>query len=127
MRDIARFVALIAQSRAQAKEEPGYIAVARPDSGSVRRRSNVFLGTIPDYAKDGVRGVPLSGVMKDGPAERAGLTGGDVIVELAGQNLENIYDYVRMLNGLKPGETIDIAVERNGQRQTFKITPAVRE
>jgi S1-C subfamily serine protease len=65
--------------------------------------------------------------MKDGPAERAGLTGGDVIVGLAGQNLENIYDYVRMLNGLKPGETIDIAVERNGQRQTFKITPAVRE
>jgi Tol biopolymer transport system component len=127
MRDIARFVALLAQSRAQTKEEPGYVAVARPDTGSVRRRSNVFLGTIPDYAKDGVRGVPLSGVMKDGPAERAGLTGGDVIVGLAGQNLENIYDYVRMLNGLKPGETIDIAVERNGQRQTFKITPAVRE
>jgi hypothetical protein len=127
MRDIGRFVALVAQSRAQTREEPGYIKVARPDSGGVRRNSNVFLGTIPDYAKDGVRGVPLSGVMKDGPAENAGLTGGDVIVALAGQNLENIYDYVRTLNGLKPGETINIAVERNGERQTFKITPRVRE
>jgi Tol biopolymer transport system component len=127
MRDIARFVALVAQSRAQTREEPDYIKVARPDRGATRRMSNIFLGTIPDYAKDGVRGVPISGVMKDGPAERAGLMGSDVIVALAGQNLENIYDYVRTLNGLKPGETIDIAVERNGERKTFKITPSARE
>jgi C-terminal processing protease CtpA/Prc len=127
MRDIARFVALVARSRAQTRDEPGYIKVARPDNAGARRMSNVFLGTIPDYAKDGARGVPISGVMKDGPAERAGLAGGDVIVGLAGQNLENIYDYVRTLNGLKPGDTVDIAVERNGQRQTFKITPTARE
>jgi Tol biopolymer transport system component len=127
MRDIARFVALVARSRAQTRDEPDYIKVARPDNAGARRMSNVFLGTIPDYAKDGARGVPISGVIKDGPAERAGLLGGDVIVGLAGQDLENIYDYVRTLNGLKPGETVDVAVERNGQRQTFKITPAARQ
>lgn len=127
MRDIARFVALIARSRAQARDEPDFIAVTRPEGHGSRRMSNVFLGTIPDYAKDSVRGVPLSGVVKDGPAERAGLTGGDVIVGLAGQELENIYDYVRALNGLKPGEVVEIAVERNGERQTLKITPGVRE
>jgi Tol biopolymer transport system component/Zn-dependent M28 family amino/carboxypeptidase len=127
MHDIARFVALVARSRALAKEEPGYVKVARPEGRGGRRMSNVFLGTIPDYAKDGVRGVPISGVVKDGPAERAGLTGGDVVVGLAGQDLENIYDYVRTLNGLKPGEAIEIAVERNGERQTFQITPGVRE
>lgn len=127
MRDIARLVALIARSRALAEDEPGYIKVSRPEGRTGRRMSNVFLGTIPDYAKDGVRGVLLSGVLKDGPAERAGLTGGDVIVGLAGQDLENIYDYVRALNGLKPGEAIAIAVERNGKRETLNITPGVRE
>ena len=89
--------------------------------------SNVFLGTIPDYASDGVQGVPLSGVVKDGPAERAGLASGDVVVGLAGQKLENIYDYVRTLNGLKPGEKIEVAVERDGNRLRLQITPGTRE
>lgn len=127
MRDIARLVSLIARSRAKASDEPDYIKVSRPEGRTGRRMSNVYLGTIPDYAKDGVRGVPLSGVVKDGPAERAGLTGGDVVVSLAGQDLANIYDYVRALNGLKPGEAVEIAVERDGKRQTLNITPGVRE
>ena len=126
LRDIARFVALVARSRVLAEDEPVYIAVARPQGASARRMSNVFLGTIPDYAKEGQRGVPLSGVVKDGPAEAAGLAGGDVVVGLAGQDLENIYDYVRTLNGLKPGEAVDITVEREGARKTFSITPGSR-
>jgi S1-C subfamily serine protease len=89
--------------------------------------SNVFLGTIPDYPVEGQQGVPLSGVVKGGPAEQAGLKGGDVVVGLAGQDLENIYDYVRTLNGLVPGEAVEITVERGGDRERFTITPAVRE
>jgi len=127
MQDIARFVALIARSRLRADDEPKFVKVARPEGRSNRRMSNVFLGTIPDYSKDGVKGVPISGVVKDGPAEKAGLTGGDVLVGLAGQEVENIYDYVRTLNGLKPGEEVDISVERNGKRQDLKIKPAVRQ
>ena len=109
------------------RRSPKYLKVARPKGHGNRRTGNVFLGTIPDYAKEGVRGVAISGVVKDGPAESAGLTGGDVLVGLAGQELENIYDYVRTLNGLKPGTAVDIAVMREGERQTFKITPRVRE
>ena len=82
--------------------------MARPEGSGSRRMGNVYLGTIPDYAQEGARGVPLSGVIKGGPAEAAGLQGGDVVVGLAGQTLENIYDYVRALNGLKPGETIAV-------------------
>ena len=124
--EIARFVALVARSRAKAEEEPAYLAVARPEGSGGRRMSNVFLGTIPDYASEGQKGVPLSGVVKGGPAEAAGLAGGDVVVGLAGQELETIYDYVRTLNGLKPGETVEITVERDGSRQSFPITPALR-
>ncbi len=127
LRDIARIVGLIARSRSLDKVEPEYVEVARTEGRKGRRMSNVFLGTIPDYAADGARGVPLSGVVKDGPAERAGLVSGDVVVGLAGQKLENIYDYVRTLNGLKPGEQIEVAIERDGKRLTLQITPGVRE
>ncbi len=126
LRDIARFVALVARSRVRAAEEPAYIAVKRPEGRGGRRMGNVFLGTIPDYAKEGQKGVPLSGVVKGGPAEQAGLKGGDLVVGLAGQELDNIYDYVRALNGLKPGETVDITVIRKGARTTLAIKPGVR-
>jgi hypothetical protein len=125
--DVARFTALVARSRAAAEEAPAYIEVARPDDAGGRSMSNVFLGTIPDYAEEGTAGVPLSGVVKDGPAQAAGLVGGDVVVELAGQDLANIYDYVRALNGLQPGEPTTITVRRDGEEQTFDITPGVRE
>ncbi|MDJ0610999.1 MAG: M20/M25/M40 family metallo-hydrolase [Kiloniellales bacterium] len=126
MRDIARFVALVARSRIMADEEPAYVEVARPEGRGGRQMSNIFLGTIPDYASEGQKGVPISGVVKDGPAEKAGLAGGDVVVGLAGQELENIYDYIRTLNGLKPGETVEITVLRKGARQTFSIEPGLR-
>lgn len=124
--DVARLVALIARSRAATADEPVYVEVAPPDTGG-RRMSNVFLGTIPDYAGEGQQGVPLSGVVKDGPAEEAGLMGGDVVVGLAGQELANIYDLVRTLNGLTPGEEVEIVVERDGTLETLAITPRVRE
>ncbi|NBB70680.1 MAG: M28 family peptidase, partial [Alphaproteobacteria bacterium] len=125
--DIARFTALVARSRALAEDAPAYIEVARPEDTGGRSMSNVFLGTIPDYAEEGTAGVPLSGVVKDGPAQEAGVEGGDVVVELAGQDLANIYDYVRALNGLVPGEATTITVRRDGEEQTFDITPGVRE
>lgn len=125
--DIARFTSLVARSRAQAEVAPEYIEVARPEDTGGRSMSDVFLGTIPDYAEEGVAGVPLSGVVKDGPAQAAGLEGGDVVTGLAGQELANIYDYVRTLNGLEPGEATTITVRRDGEEMTLDITPGVRE
>ena len=58
----------MARSRARDVEEPAYVKVERPNTAGGRSRSNVFLGTIPDYAGGDVKGVALSGVVKDGPA-----------------------------------------------------------
>ncbi|MEM8790202.1 MAG: M28 family peptidase [Pseudomonadota bacterium] len=127
IRDIARFVALVARSRALAEDEPEYLEVARPQNQGARRVGGVFLGTIPDYATDGITGVPISGTVKGGPAEAAGLVGGDVIVGLADDPIENIYDLVRALNGLKPGEEIGISVDRDGETVDLRIVPATRE
>ena len=62
----------------------------------------VFTGTIPDYATE-VKGLLLGGVIGGGPAEQAGLQKGDVIVEIAGQTIANIYDYTYALELLKIG------------------------
>ncbi len=125
--DVARLVALIARGLAIEPEDPAYVAVERPLRQGTRRMGSVFLGTIPDYATEGARGVPISGVVKGGPAAEAGLVGGDVITGLAGSEVETIYDYVGALNGLKPGEPVEIIVERDGTPRALEIIPGIRE
>lgn len=127
LRDITRFVALVARSVAGDAANPEYVKVARPAPQRGRRVSNVFLGTIPDYAQEGRAGVAISGVVKDSPAEDAGLQTGDAIIGLGGEDLANIYDFVRALNGLKAGEEIDIVIERSGDVVDLKITPRLRD
>ena len=123
--DVTRLMALIARSQAQAATPPDYIKVANTQGQG--RVSGVYLGTIPDYAAEGVKGVKLSGVSPGGPAAKAGVQGGDVIVGMGGADLANIYDYMQAMNGLKIGQTVDIVVDRGGKRLTLKMTPSVRE
>ena len=85
-----------------------------------------YLGTIPDYAEE-VKGVLLSGASKDGPADKAGVKSRDVIVELAGKKIENIYDYTHAIEGLKIGQTVKMVVLRNGERVVLEVTPTSRD
>ena len=43
----------------------------------------------------------MRGVVGGGPAEKAGLMKGDIITEIAGQSITNIYDYTFALELLK--------------------------
>jgi Tol biopolymer transport system component len=122
---IARFMGLVAQGLAASESPPQYVQQSvkqQTTSGRLR----VYLGTIPDYAEE-VQGVMLSGVGKDGPADKAGVKARDVIVELAGKKIENIYDYTQAIEALKIGEPVKMAVLRNGERVLLEITPASRD
>ena len=72
------------------------------------------------------QGLLLGGVVAGGPAEQAGLRKGDVIVEIAGQKIANIYDYTYALDVLKPDVPVTVVFMRDGQRQTTTLTPRAR-
>ncbi len=82
-------------------------------------------GTIPDYAAD-AKGLVLGGVTGGGPAERAGLMKGDVIVEIAGRSITNIYDYTYALELLRPDQAVKVVYVRNGERRDTQLTPTAR-
>ena len=94
--------------------------------GGGRAAVRLFTGTIPDYAGD-VKGLLLSGVIGGGPAEQAGLRKGDVIVEIAGQTITNIYDYTYALEVLKIGQPAKVVYMREGKRAETTLTPAARK
>jgi S1-C subfamily serine protease len=85
----------------------------------------IFTGTIPDYTTE-AEGLLLSGVIAGGPADKAGLRGGDVIVELGGQKIANIYDYTYALDVLKVGEPATVVFMRGGERQQTELVPQAR-
>ena len=91
-----------------------------------RENLRAYLGTIPDYAAE-VTGVKLSGVRAGGPAEQAGLKGGDVIVEFGGRKIANIYDYTYAMEAAKIGQPLPVVVVRDGQRVTLQVTPSIRK
>lgn len=109
-------------------ERPEYVKVTpSSEHAGTRASMRIFLGTIPDYSEGDIEGVKLTGVRADGPADKAGLMGGDVIVELAGKEIKNIYDYTYALDALKIGEPTPVVVVRSGERVSLTIVPEARQ
>jgi Tol biopolymer transport system component len=127
MERIVKFARALILDTANAPQRPDYLRVAPSDKSTGSRENlRAYLGTIPDYATE-VQGVKLSGVRAGSPAEKAGIQGGDIIVEFAGQKVANIYDYTYALDAVKIGQPIEIVVMRGGQRVALKATPEARK
>ena len=127
MEKITKFLSLIARELAISVEEPDYLEPQKPQEQTARAGLRAYLGTIPDYGEGSVPGLKISGVSKGGPAEKAGLTAGDIIVELAGRKIENIYDYTYAIDAVKIGQTTSIVVVRDNSKIELEIVPGSRE
>lgn len=123
---IARFARALLADLERAPR-PAYVqATNRGAGGGAREALRAYIGTIPDYAAE-AQGVKLSGVRGGGPADKAGIKGGDVIVEFAGAKIANIYDYTYALDAVKVGHPVAVVVIRNGTRVTLSLTPEARK
>ncbi|MFM7037928.1 MAG: M28 family peptidase [Planctomycetaceae bacterium] len=124
---IGQLMSLVCRQLVSMNQPPRYAAQERPKEGERRASLRAWLGSVPDYAQSDIEGVLLSGVAKGGPAEKAGVRGGDVIVKLAGRDVKNIYDYTYAIEALKSGQETEVSVRRGDQILTFKVTPGSRD
>ncbi|MFK8055174.1 MAG: M20/M25/M40 family metallo-hydrolase [Saprospiraceae bacterium] len=81
----------------------------------------VTMGVMPDYVYAG-EGMRIDGVLDDRPAMKAGLERGDVLVELDGKPVGDIYDYMKYLGEHEKGDSVNIIVERKGEKLKKRIT-----
>jgi len=123
---VVTFAATIVGRVGAAADAPQFTKVEQKTESGSRAGVRLFTGTIPDYSTE-VKGLLLSGVIGGGPAEQAGLQKGDVIVEIAGQTITNIYDYTYALEVLKIGEPVKVVYQRSGERREATLTPSARK
>ena len=122
---IAEFATTIAARLMESDQAPQFVKVEQSSQTVNRTGVRVFTGTVPDYAAD-AKGLLLGGVIGGGPAEQAGLQKGDVIIEIAGQTIANIYDYTYALELLKIGEPVKVVYMRGSERRETTLTPGAR-
>jgi serine protease Do len=67
-------------------------------------------------------GVGIGGLDQLGPAADAGLQVGDILVRIAGDDVNNSGDLIRILTEHKGGETVKVEYYRGGQRQEVDVT-----
>lgn len=94
---------------------------------STERELHIYLGTIPDYTSSEHVGVAISGVAKSSPAEQAGLLPHDVIVELAGKSIHDIYDYTFALNALYVNKPVKLVVLRGQKKEVLTVVARYRD
>jgi len=73
------------------------------------------------FGLDRPRGALVSSVEKDGPAAKAGLTEGDVILGVNGRPIERYGELSGTIAAMKPGSDATLLVWRGGKQQAFPV------
>lgn len=73
------------------------------------------------------RGAAVSQVVRESPAERAGLKENDVILSYNEQPVRNPQEVHRLLMTTPPGSTITLGVSRAGKMMTLQVTVGERQ
>ncbi len=119
---VALLVADLAREVADHPARLAYKSAPAPAPQGDARSYGASLGTIPDYAGDGRPGVLIANVRPQGAAAKAGIERGDLLVELAGKPIRDIYDFMYVLRQSKPGETAKAVVDRGGRKVELAVT-----
>ncbi len=121
MEKIVKMVAEVVEKIANMPNRPQFQKVPQPAERPVVPM-RVSTGIVPDYSWEG-EGVRLMGVRPGSPAEKAGLREGDIVVEVAGKQILNLYDYMDALSKAEPNKPIDFVILRSGQKLKVTIVP----
>ncbi|WP_298291812.1 trypsin-like peptidase domain-containing protein [Thiomonas sp.] len=71
-------------------------------------------------------GVIIVGVLRQGPADQAGIRPGDIVLRVDGKAVDNTGQLLNTVAALKPGSEAAIDVLRDGRAQTLRVRIGVR-
>jgi S1-C subfamily serine protease len=72
------------------------------------------------------QGAYVQAVTPDSPADQAGVQEGDVIVSIDGDDITEANPFIDVLFAHKPGDTVEVVIQRGDSQQTLQVTLAER-
>jgi S1-C subfamily serine protease len=85
-----------------------------------------YFGSVPDFAPV-AGGVKFSDVRPGSPAEKAGIRGGDIMIEFDGKAVGNLEEYTYLLRSKAVGDTVAVKVKRGSEVLNFKVVLEARK
>lgn len=67
------------------------------------------------------KGVIVAETMSDGPARRAGIRSGDVILRINDHETERYLDLLKVLNSMSVGDTVRVEIQRDDNMLNFEV------
>lgn len=80
-----------------------------------------FQDDAPSTDSEVQAGAVVESIVKDGPAESAGLQEGDVITEIDGATVTTPQDVVDAITAKKPGDSVTLTIERAGEDKPVTV------
>ncbi len=71
-------------------------------------------------------GILITGVLKDGPADQAGIKPGDILQAVDGDEISNSAEVLNLVAALPPGRTVLLTIIRSQSEKSFKVTVGKR-
>jgi S1-C subfamily serine protease len=87
---------------------------------------HAFLGVSTDAGSPFSNGASVASVVPGGPADRAGIQPGDVIVRVGDSQISGSGDVSAAIAGLQPGQSVPVEVQRGGNSVTVKVKLGVQ-
>jgi hypothetical protein len=121
--ELLNAIAGVATALTGADGRPQFVKVEPPKTGAVTGGPGygAWFGSVPDFGEV-PKGVKFADVTAGSPAAKAGLRGGDVLIEFDGAPVQNLYDFTYALRAKKPGDEVTVKVLRGTETISSKVT-----
>jgi serine protease Do len=93
----------------------------------IRGRIGVTIGGVSREVAEAIglpkaQGALVTNVDPDGPAAKAGVEAGDVVVRFDGRSIDSQSDLPRIVGGTRPGSKVSMSVWRKGSQRDLQVT-----
>ena len=120
-KDVLDYVAEVTKVLANYDGHLTYVKIRPQGSNGHKYSMKVRLGIVPTFGESEIVGVKISDVVEGGIAETSGFKAGDIIKEINGEPVRNIYDYMARMGKLNPGDKATIKITRNGETKVIEV------
>ena len=109
-------------------DRPQYVEIKRVERiGMGDGGDRPYFGSMPAYPNPETDGVLLEVVSEGSPAEKAGLKGGDVLLQIGDTRTVTLEDFQAALSSHKPGDKVKVKVRRGKEMVEMEATLTRRQ